>query len=195
MKLFVIFSGYNYSSASETLCWLTNLYLCWRHFNSLKPLPESQHLFSPGKRDSKLWTVLTLHFMLTPLAKIPKWCWKLEAQAKPQPFLLPEKCGYIYGLIWFHSFLLDGTKSTGGMKIAPATAVPLVWLLGLFSERQKMVVWTSLCRGCCFLTNCPDLLHVLCHQLLLKRNKWFKCCKDKGSLIPYKYEGRESHKS
>lgn len=79
IKLFVIFSGYNYPSAAETLCWLTNLYLCWRHFNSLKSLPESQHLFSPGKRDSKLWTVLTLYFMLTPLAKILKLCWKLGA--------------------------------------------------------------------------------------------------------------------
>lgn len=40
-----------------------------------------------------------------------------------------------------------------------------------------------------------ELLHVLYRQLQLKRNKWIKCCKDRGSLIPYEYEGRWSCKS
>lgn len=99
MKCFVIFSGYNYPSATETLCWLTNLYICWRYFDSLKPFPESQHLLSTGKRDSKMCTVLALNFVLALLATH-----MVGMRFKPQSFLPPKK--YVYKLFSVFTFTL-----------------------------------------------------------------------------------------
>jgi len=167
----VIFSGYNYPSAAETLCWLTNLYLCGRHFNSLKPLPESQHLLSTGKRDSKMRTVLTLHFLLTPLAKVLKWWWEHRLTLAFSSFrnvwlqifyffifFFPL---FQFNVVWFCCFSHGDTTFTGGLNIAPATAV-LVWHLVLSSRKQKMVIWTTSCWGCCFLNSCSHYWVITC---------------------------------